>query len=43
MEIPKGEVVGVRIELMSTDVERAGKETELDQWVGGVRNLGRVE
>ena len=43
MEIPKVEVAGVRIELMSTEVERAGEETELDRWVGGVRSLGRVE
>ena len=43
VDIPKSKVPGVKITLMSVQVERAVLVTELDRWVGGVTILGSLE
>ncbi|KAF1976937.1 hypothetical protein BU23DRAFT_551365 [Bimuria novae-zelandiae CBS 107.79] len=42
VEIPRSEVPGVKVTLMSTKIERATTISELDRWVGGFTVLGEI-
>ncbi|KAF2657265.1 Di-copper centre-containing protein, partial [Lophiostoma macrostomum CBS 122681] len=42
-EIPRTYVIGVEVELISTDVEIATEDGVFDRWVGGFVELGKVD